>query len=84
MATPSVSLEALANLQADDIQKLIEILQCIAEARTRTTPTAPQTPHVPAVTTGEEEVILWEKVSTGNVPPQEVPPAIPSRTNIHS
>ena len=75
MATPGASLKSLANLQANEIQKLIEILQGIAAARTITnTPTAPKPPHIPAKTTGEEEEILWEQFSTGNVPPPEVPP----------
>ena len=64
-ATPGAKLQALANLQADKLQKLIEILQGIAAARTGTnTPTAPQPPHIPVATTGEEEVILWEQVGT--------------------
>ena len=54
MATPGSNLEALANLQANKLQKTIESLQCIAEARKGTnTPTAPQHPHV-AAKTGEE------------------------------
>ena len=53
MVTPGANLEALTNLQADKLQKLIESLQGIAEARTVTnTPTAPQPSHIPAATTG--------------------------------
>ena len=70
MATSGAILEALTNLQEDELQKFILSLQGIAEARTGTTPTAPHPPHILDVTTGEEEAILWEKVSTGNVPPQ--------------
>ena len=47
MATPGASLEALKNLQADELEKLIERLQGIAVSRTGTTPTAPQPPHAP-------------------------------------
>ena len=56
MATLGVNLEALANLQEDDLRKLIESLQGLAAASTwdDTTPTAPQTPHIPATTAGEE------------------------------
>ena len=81
MATSGASLKALVNLQADELQKIIKILQGLAAARTGTTQTAQQPPHVPAATTGEEEGILWEQLSTGNVPPQEVPTRPPT-TNI--
>ena len=81
MATPGANLKALTNLHADELQKLIEGLQSLAAARTGTTPTAPQPPHIPAVTIGEEETILLEQVSTGNVPPQEVPTR-PPPTNV--
>ena len=73
MATLGANLEALANLQEDELQNLIESLQDLAADRTGTTLTAPQPPHVPAATTWEEEASLWEQVSTGKVPPQEVP-----------
>ena len=61
MATLGVNLEALANLQEDDLRKLIEILQGLAAAITGddTTPTDSQTPHIPATTAGEEESMLW-------------------------
>ena len=59
MATTGANLEALANLQADKLQKIIKSLQGIVAARTGTnTPTTPQPPHIPAATTGEEEAIL--------------------------
>ena len=69
MATPGSNLETLTNLQANEFQKLIKSLQGILAARTGTIPTVPQPPQVPAATTGEEEAIFWEQVSTGNVPP---------------
>ena len=81
MANPGANVEALANLQADELQKLSESLQGIAAARTGVTPTDPQPSTVPAETTGEGGSILWEKVSTGNVVPQEVPPTRPPTTN---
>ena len=81
MATPGANLKALANLQADELQKLIEVLQGIAASRKGTTPTASQHPHVPAATTGEEEAILWEQFSTGNVLTQEVTHNRPPPTN---
>ena len=59
MATPGVNLEALANFQAWDLQKLIKNLQGLAAARTETTSSARQPPHVSVATTGEEEAILW-------------------------
>ena len=81
MAAPGASLEALTKFQADEIEKIIESLQGIAAARTGTIPTAPQSPKISAVTTGEEEEILWEQVITGYAPPQEAPQEIPPRTN---
>ena len=52
MDTPGANLEAMANLQADELQKIIKSLQGIAASRTGTnTPTAPQPPHIPAATT---------------------------------
>ena len=79
MATPGVNLEALANLQADEIRKLIKSLQGLAAARTgkNTAPTAPQPPPIPATTVRQEEAILWEQVGTGNTSPPEVPPIRP-------
>ena len=42
MATPGANLNALANLQAYELQKVIESLQGIVESRTGTnTPIAP-------------------------------------------
>ena len=82
MATPGSNLEALANLQANKLQKIIESLQDIAASRTGiNTPTAPQPPHIPTAKSVDEEAILWVKVSTGNVPPPEVPPIRPPPTH---
>ena len=69
MATPGVNLDALANLQADKLRKLIESLQGLAASRTERTPTlaTPQRPPIPATAVGEEEAILWEQVSIGHV-----------------
>ena len=81
MATLGANLKAMANLQANEFQKIIKSLQVIAEARTvMNTLTAPQPPHIPAATTGEEEAIIWEQVSTDNVPPPEVLPTRPPQT----
>ena len=79
MATPGVNMDALANLQADELRKLIESLQDLAASRTEKTPTptAPQPPPIPATAAGEEELILWEQVGTGHFPLLEGPPTIP-------
>ena len=51
MATPGANLEALVNLQDNQLQKLIESLQGIAAARTGTdTQTVTKPPHIPAGT----------------------------------
>ena len=47
IATLGANLEALANLQVDELQKLIKSLHGMAAARTGTTPTAPTTPTRP-------------------------------------
>ena len=59
MATPGANLKDLANIQADELHKIIDILQGLAASRTGTTSTAPQPPQFPAETTVEEEAILW-------------------------
>ena len=83
MATPGVNLEALANLQADELIKLIEILQGLAASRTEgaPTPTTPRRPNTPTTSAGEEEAILWEQVGTGPVPLPDRPPVRPPPTN---
>ena len=79
MATPGANLDALANLQADELRKIIESPQGMAASRTEgtPTPTTPQRPPVPAKATGEEEAILREQVGTGHVPLPERPPTRP-------
>ena len=55
MATPGVNLDALENLQAYKLQKLIESLQGLAASRTEgtPTPTTPQGLPTPATAAGE-------------------------------
>ena len=79
MSIPGVNLEALANLQVDNLRKLIEILQGLAASRTEETPTptAPSPPPVPATEAGGEEAILWEQFGTGHVLLPEGPPTRP-------
>ena len=81
MATPGVNLDALENLQAEELRKLIEILQGLAAPRTKgaLTPKALRHPHTPTTAAGEVEAILWEKIVTGIVllpdrPPTRTPP----------
>ena len=83
MATPGVNLESLANLQAEELIKLIEILQGLAASRTEgaPTPTTPRRPNTPTTSAGEEEAILWEQVGTGPVPLPDRPPVRPPPTN---
>ena len=61
MANPGINLEALENFQTDDLRKLIESLQGLAAARTGddAKPAVPNPPHIPVITAGEEEAILW-------------------------
>ena len=55
MATPGANLESLENLQAEELQNIIKSLQGLAAAKKGTnTPTAPQPPHIPVATAGEE------------------------------
>ena len=70
MATPGVNLDALANLQTDELRNLIESLQGLSASRTEENPTltAPQPPPIPVTAAGGKEAILWEQVSTGYVP----------------
>ena len=79
MTTPSVNLEALANLQADELRNIIESLQGMAASRTEgaPTPTTPQHPPTPTTAVGEEEAILWEQVGTCPVPLPDRPPTSP-------
>ena len=75
METPVVNLDALANLQEDELRKLIASLKSLEVSSTEETqtPTDPQPPPIPATFSGEEEAILWEEVSTGHVPLPEGP-----------
>ena len=74
MATSGMNQNALASLQADELQNLIESLQGLAESRQEeTTPT--QQPPVHASTPAEEEEIRWEQVGTGRLPVAEAPHA---------
>ena len=80
MATPGMNLDDLANLQADELQKLVEILQGLAASRQEeATPT--QQPPVLASAPAEEEAIRWEKVETGQVPVTEAPHTRPPPTH---
>ena len=53
---PTMTTPDMASLQADELIKLIEILQCLAASRTEgtPTPTTPQRPPIPATSAGEE------------------------------
>ena len=78
-----MNLDALSNLQADELRKLMESLQGLAASRTEgvPTPTTPQLPHAPTTSAGEEEAILREKVGTGPVPLPYRPHTRSSPTN---
>ena len=58
-----MNLDAMAGLQADDHQKLIEILQGLAAARQEPT----QQPPMQTETAPAEDNIQWEHLSTGRV-----------------
>ena len=80
MTTPSMNLDALVSLQADEIQQLIESLQGLAASRQEeTTPT--QQPPVHASAPAEEEAIRWEQVGTEQVPVIEAPYTRPPPTH---
>ena len=67
-----MNLDALASLQADELQKLIESLQGLAESRQeKTTPT--QQPPISTSAPELEEAIRWEKVGTDQVYITEAP-----------
>ena len=67
MAITDMNLDAIASLQVDELQKLIERLQGLSASRQEDTkPT--QQPPVHALTPAEEEEIRWEQVGTGRLP----------------
>ena len=69
MATASMNLDALASLQADELQKLIKSLQGLAASRQEgTTPTRKPPAHTSTTLEGEE--IRWERSA----------PVLPRRT----
>ena len=84
MESQRLNAAALVGIQANELNKLIDILQGLAADRSNTTPTqVPTTPAPPAQTlretliyvaaSGKEEAILWEQVGTGQVLPPEAP-----------
>ena len=75
-----MNLDALASLQADELQNLIECLQGLAaSSQEETTPM--QQPPVHASTPSEEEEIRWEQVGTGRLPIREAPHTRPPPTH---
>ena len=83
MATPVMTLDALAILQVDELRNLIKSLQGLAASMTEgsQTPATPRRPPTPTAVAGEEEAILWEKVGTGHVPLGVGPPTRPPPAN---
>ena len=75
-ATAGMKLDVIASLQADDIQKLIKILQGLAASRQEPT----QQPTVHTATTLAEEEIRWEKMGVGRLPVSEDPQPRPPPT----
>ena len=63
-ATEIMNLNAIASLQSDELQKLIESLQGLAAARQEPT----RQPPVQTATTSAEEEIRWEKLGAGQLP----------------
>ena len=78
-----MNMDALANLQADELRKLIESLQGLAASRTEGAPTltTPRRLPTPITAAREEEAILWEQVGTGTVPLPDSQPTIAPPTN---
>ena len=76
-----MNLDAMAGLQADELQKLIESLQGLAAARQEST----QQPPMQTETAPVEDDIQWEHLSTGRVQavaqPQVRPPLTQTPTS---
>ena len=62
-----MNLDAIAGLQADELEKLIESLQGLVAARQEPT----QQPPVHTATASAEEEIRWEQLSAGRLPATE-------------
>ena len=75
-ATEIMNLDAIASLQADELQKLIKSLQGLAAARQEPTR---QSPTQTAKASAEDE-IRWEQLSAGRLPATEEPQARPPPT----
>ena len=80
MATAGMNLDAIASLQADELQKLIEILQGLAASR-QEGPTPTQQQPVNTATTAAEEEIWWEQIGAGQFPVSEEPHTRPPPTH---
>ena len=80
MATAGMNLDAIASLQADELQKLIKSLQGIAASR-QEGPTPTQQPPVHTLTTAAEEEIRWEQMGAGQLPVTEEPHTRPPPTH---
>ena len=74
--TETMNLDAIAGLQADELQKLIEILQGLAAAWQEPT----RQPPVQTATSVAEDKIQWEQLSTGQLPATEAPQVRPPPT----
>ena len=62
-----MNLDAIAGLQADELQKLIEILKGLAAARQEPT----RQPPVQTAIASSEDEIRWEQLSAGSFLPQK-------------
>ena len=67
--TKTMNLDAIAGLQADELQKLIESLQGLSAARQEPA----RQPPVQTETASAEDEIQWEQLSTGRLFSREVP-----------
>ena len=64
MATAGMNIDAIASLQADELQKLVESLQGLVASR-QEGPTPTQQPPGNTATKAAEEEIQWEKLGAG-------------------
>ena len=76
-ATSGMNLDAIASLQADELQKLIESLQGLAASRQEPA----RQPPVHTATTLAEEEIRGEQMVAGQLPVSEDPQTRPPPTN---
>ena len=80
MATAGMNLDAIASLQVDELQNLIESLQGLAVS-SQEGPTPTRQPPVHTATKAAEEEIRWEQMVEGRLLVSEEPHTRPPPTH---